>query len=373
MGPGHAPCSQRLASDVDTLRIMANSDQTRFPVAIARQGLSIYDPIEPGNPELWIPSAVLEEILDEGLRGMYLGGMPLRTRSKAVKERVCCSLGYEVPKSFRRTRPRFPGQDLDVYTQKSDNLQIWNEDVSACRRYLLVRVSSDDVVTGARVVDGHFLERLDSTGTLTGKYQARCVAGPDRAELVTLTDTDLLQPLTTTEFVRSDDPTRAPEFGKLMSIATVFDLIRPLVGLSLPRTGLDQERNRGALLHGMVCRALMYPGYRDDGRFPDVRHQLLEVKLQTSPTIDLGLVCPSSRDPLGGLVMGGHAVRHCDVRYLIVCGEGRDPIVITHVLLSTGEGFFARFPQFGGRVTNRKLQIRLPNGLFGGQPEGPPH
>ena len=41
---------------------------------------------------------------------------------------------------------------------------------------------------------------------------------------------------------------------------------------------------------------LGYSRYEDKGQFPDIRHQLLEVKLQTSPTIDLGLVLPSSTE-----------------------------------------------------------------------------
>jgi hypothetical protein len=58
-----------------------------FVAAIAKSGLSIYDPVEIGDPELWIPSPELEVILDEALRGTSLAGLPLRTRSKVVKEK----------------------------------------------------------------------------------------------------------------------------------------------------------------------------------------------------------------------------------------------------------------------------------------------
>lgn len=80
----------------------------RFVTAIRASGLTIYDAIEVGSL-LWIPSPELEDILDRGLRGMDLAGLPLRTRSKCVKERVCVAMGYPVPKSFSRKRPRFPG------------------------------------------------------------------------------------------------------------------------------------------------------------------------------------------------------------------------------------------------------------------------
>jgi hypothetical protein len=54
---------------------------------------SIYDPIEVGC-DLWIPSLELEQILDAGMRGLDLRGLPIRTRSKVIKTRVCEVLGY---------------------------------------------------------------------------------------------------------------------------------------------------------------------------------------------------------------------------------------------------------------------------------------
>ncbi len=51
---------------------------------IAQSGLSIYDPIEIGDPRLWIPAPELETLLNKTLSGISLAGLPLRTRSKAV-------------------------------------------------------------------------------------------------------------------------------------------------------------------------------------------------------------------------------------------------------------------------------------------------
>src|SRR5258708_7703534 len=117
------------------------TEPLRFVTAISRSGLSIYDRIEVGDPELWIPAPELQALLDRGLRGLSLVGLPLRTRSKVVKGHVCRVLGYPVPSSFKKTKPRFPGQAFDTYVQKSNNLQVWNEELSGSRRYVLVRVS----------------------------------------------------------------------------------------------------------------------------------------------------------------------------------------------------------------------------------------
>ena len=103
----------------------------------------------------------------------------------------------------------------------------------------------------------------------------------------------------------------------------------------------------------------------DDGQFPDVRNQLLEVKLQTSSTIDLGLVRPDSAEPLDVPMMNGRLVRHCDVRYAVFCGRTSGArIELTHLFLTTGEAFFTRFPQFRGKVLNAKIQIPLPANFF---------
>jgi len=137
-----------------------------FPKRIRASGLTIYDSIVVGS-ELWIPSPELQAILSRALQGLNLTGLPLRTRSKRVKERVAEALGYPVPKTFLKTQPRFPGQCFDTYIQKSNNLQVWNEELSAIRRYVLIRVDDNSLVTGVRVVTGETLALLDTTGTLT--------------------------------------------------------------------------------------------------------------------------------------------------------------------------------------------------------------
>ena len=160
-------------------------------------------------------------------------------------------------------------------------------------------------------------------------------------------------------------PVVQPNAGQLLPIRDIFERLRPLIGEDFPDIGYDQERNRGAELHKLVCRHLGYTNYRDDGQFPDVRHQLLEVKLQTSPTIDLGLVRPDSEEALDVPNIEGEQIRHCDVRYALFCAVTDGSVVtLTRVYVSTGERFFSRFPQFQGKVLNRKLQIPLPADFF---------
>lgn len=340
----------------------------RYIEAIRESGLSIYDRIEIGHPELWIPAQDLEDLLNHSLRGLSLTGLPLRTRSKIVKSQICKALGYPIPESFRKSRPRFPGQLFDTCVQKSKNLQVRNEEISATRRYVVVQVATDDTILGVKVVTGDILARFDTTGTLTQKYQARLLPGASDAELISAEDTDRLKPFVRDNVRRSllSSPVDYPVAGRLISIKGIFKSLRKLVGKAFADSGCDQERNRGAGLHRLVCHRLGYDDYRDDGRFPDVRHQLLEVKLQTSPTIYLGLASPDSTDPLDVPAIGGQQVRHCDVRYaLFYATTDGDAVELTRLFVTTGDSFFRRFPKFQGKVINKKLQIRLPAHFFG--------
>lgn len=338
-----------------------------YPGTIAASGLTIYDAVEVGDPDLWVPTPELESLLDQRLRGISLAGLALRTRSKVVKEAVCRALGYPVPQSFKKTQPRFVGQMFDTYAQKSNNLQVWNEELSPTRRYVILRVSEDDEITRVKVVNGEELAQLDTTGTLTQKYQARLIPREATHELVVPDDTDALAPHVRAgaNLAQTVSPIDHPAHGLILPIAEVYARLGRAVGRTFPDAGWDQERNRGAALHRIVCELLGYADYRDDGRFPDVRNQLLEVKLQTSPTIDLGLVRPNSEEPLDVPQVAGTQVRHCDVRYALFYArtDGAE-VALTHFYLTTGAAFFTRFPQFGGKVLNKKLQIPLPSDFF---------
>ena len=334
---------------------------------IRSSGMTIYDLIQVGDPLYWYPAPELERILDRSLSGISLAGYPLRTRSKVVKTAVCEALGYPVPVSFEKTRPRFPGQNFDTYAQKSHNLQVWNEELGPTRRYVVIGIDQSDIVFRVRVVSGDTLALLDRTGTLTQKYQARFEAGKARIEQIG-NDTDLIRSalrrsLQPKRFGESPDSHATAE--AMLPMDEVLRRLSVLVGTDISAIGADQERNRGAELHRAACAALGYSAFADSGDFPDIRHQLVEVKLQTSPTIDLGLVTPDSASLLDVRQLDGAQVRHCDVRYAVFYGErAGDSVRLTDLVLTSGELFYTRFKAFGGKVLNKKLQIPLPITFF---------
>lgn len=334
---------------------------------ISRARLTIYDSVQIGDVNYWLTSEELSAVLNHSLKGISLEGLAIRTRSKVAKQLVCKALGYPSPKVFIKCQPRFTGQMLDTYVQKSNNLQVWNEELDVERRYVIIRTDESDIITRVKVISGSDLSILDTTGTLTQKFQARLSPFVDNKGLVSLYDTDNIYPLlaNTRVDLTFNSPIAQPEAGEILPISECFSRLRNIIGCSFLDSGRMQERNRGAALHAIVCKALGYSDYRDNGKFPDIKHQLIEVKLQTSQTIDLGLVCPDSRAALDIEQTGTQQIRHCDVRYAIFYGYIESGLVhITDLYLTTGEDFFNRFEQFGGKVLNKKIQIPLPRSFF---------
>ena len=336
---------------VSTISIQEQNVPTRQTESLKTLGLTIYDSLDK-HPNLYLSTTELESTLRLKLAGLKLD-QPIRTRSKVVKTAICQALGYPVPKSFLKSKPRFPGQNFDVYTQKSDNLQIWNEELSANRRYVLVRVSQDDIVTTVRVINGAQLTKLDTTGTLTQKYQASAIDKVDSSRLVSAVDTP--------ELMLAIHEAKTEYYKNLLPVDLLYVRLKPILGQLIDNPGADQERNRGWELHRLVSKQLGLKKAEDDGQVPDVADQLLELKLQTSPTVDLGLIPPGDT----GFIDSFPDRRFADIRYGIFYGtKVGDKIRIDHLIITTGADFFCFFKQLKGNVVNKKNQIRLPKGFF---------
>ena len=334
-----------------------------YKIRITESGKTIYDDFVSSSDSLYIPSDVLTQMLADGLIGTDLHGLALRTRSKIVKSKICEILGYAVPTSFRKTQPRFLSQNFDIYIQKRMNVQIWNEEIDPQRRYVFIEVNADDIITGIKIINGDQLAELDRTGTLTKKYQAT-MRDFKRSSLLSTEDTKRVFEWCD-DFVDLIDlrPNTVPVEGKLIPISEIFSRIKCLEGEVLPHLGYLQERNRAAELHRIVCEILGYRSFEDDGTYPDIMNQLIEIKLQTSPTIDLGLHLPDDATAL--FATNGQEFRSRDVRYIIADAfVESDNVIIKYVHLVNGRDFSKHFPLFGGKVQNAKLQIPLPPDFF---------
>ncbi len=332
-----------------------------YPINIRNSGLSIYDPISPDDRDLYIPLYALERILSDAMIGLSLAGLPLRTRSKVVKTEICKALGYPIPRSFAKTQPRFPGQNFDTYTQKSLNVQIWNEEIDFSRRYVFFEVDDNDQISAVRVITGETLVQYDRTGKLTSKYQATMqhyqTSRLFSNDSVTVQDW-IIEPSST---LIEANPNSLPRRNQLLRISEIYKRLLPMVGKSINYLDAVQERNRGAELHELICKHLGYSLYEDDGTYPDIANQLLEVKLQTSPTIDLGLHSPEDGSYI--LSLKGIDIYSEDIRYAIFDGEViGNRVYLRNLYLVSGENFSEFFPIWEGK--NSKIQLPLPIDFF---------
>lgn len=333
---------------------------------VKESGRTLYDDLS-DRPDLVYDITSLEASLTEHLIGKTWN-YPIRTRSKVAKEAVAEALGYPVPSSFRKSQPRFPGQNLDISVQMADNLQIWNEEVDPSRRYALIRVTAEGHVVSVRVVTGEVIALWDRTGTLTSKYQATRLTSDSKSKLVSAVDSQAfiaaMRPGVVADSVlASTSPTSRPVPERVLSISSLYDRLELLVGEEFVDPGVTQDRSRGIVVQQLACEALGLADYGDKGQFPDILCQALEVKLQLSPTIDLGLVLPNSESEAQEL---GHNLRHADARYAVIYGERvpGDRVHICAVVVTTGADFFSEFRRFEGNIQNRKLQIPLPRNFF---------
>jgi len=325
---------------------------------------SIYDePVTELDDGFYTPSEVEALLRSELIGRTDLADLAVRTRSKVAKTIVCEALGYVAPTSFTKVNPRLRHANIDVYSQQSNNLQIWNQEVDAARRYVIL-VLKAEIIAEIRVIAGADLAQFDTTGTLTSKFQANRISDDAGSVLVSPTDTaDFVARMAPSASIPLGvSPVEPPTAGRVLDIATVYEHLLPLVGRSFDDPGQTQERNRGTVVHREACAALGLSHYADHGQFPDILSQLLEVKLQLARTVDLGLELPESSTRLAS-ANGIVAVR--DVRYAIFYGARVGAtFTLTALVVVTGDDFFKEFRQFGGRVSNSKLQLRLPSGWF---------
>lgn len=330
---------------------------------IAHRGVDLYNEPATADSELFYSPEELQAILRAELIGRVdLADLAVKTRANVAKSIVCSALGYTPPRSFKHVNPRLPHPAADVYAQQANNLQIWNEAVDAERRYIIL-ILRDGEIIDVRVVAGADLAQYDTTGKLTSKFQAARVDDSAGSVLVSASDTDhVIDRLRPSTYAAPVSPVAQPEAGGFLTVAEVYRLLMPMVGKTYVDPGIVQERNRGTVVHREASERLGAVGFADNGQFPDILSQLVEVKLQLARTVDLGLELPGSDTPLAS-ASGVLDVR--DVRYAIFyAARNGASFTIESLVVTTGADFFKEYRQFGGLTSNRKLQLRLPSAWF---------
>ncbi len=320
--------------------------------------MTIYDTNDIDS-ENWLNNNELKKLLDIGLIGFQSNTAP-RTRSKAYKQKICEVLGCKIETSFKKTQPRFPIQNFDLYIQSSNNLQIWNEVIDLNRRYVIIRIDSMGKYITLKIINGTDLIMFDSTGKLTSKFQAILNIKDIENKLYSKQDTEnITQYITYSSTLNKKTlPSSLPRENELLTIDKIYSELLEIIGISFDNIASD--RVRGDKIHEFVSRKLGYETFSDNGQFPDIRNQLLEVKAQASPTIDIGKEDPKCDrlQEYGDLYFSNE-----DIRYAIIYIEiGETVTTIKNIIMVNGKSFFKVFKPMNG--VNTKIQLPLPKNFF---------
>ncbi|MEI6408492.1 MAG: nuclease [Bacteroidota bacterium] len=293
---------------------------------------------------------------------------------------------FEVVPPKSKGVPKIAREFIDTYIVTSGNtynLQVWNRIPSSqtlliklesgeslkCTdvRFIFVRVdTTKHVIASVIILTPDYIEaNFGKFGVPTVKHQLlisskvrneistskdKILSFPDSAKLSYLIRHDYFPPLS--------DMVEEPDIKSLFSISLLRVMVaEKLIGLKLHAAA---TKNRGQALEKKVIELLGYKASQSDllyGAFPDIRNQLLEVKVQDSPTVDLGRYTPMKEE----IVIGNLNLTTFDVRYLIALTNPKTEI-IEGAILAPGEKLGDVFSYVG--TTSYKCQRAIPMHFF---------
>jgi len=293
---------------------------------------------------------------------------------------------YEVVPPKGKGVPKITREFVDTYIVTSGdsyNLQVWNRSPASdtllikyengeslkCTdvRFVMVRIDiRKGIISAIIILTPEYIEtRFGRFGKPTIKQQL-LISRKVRKEIYesvdkikSFPDTKKLSYYITHDYVRPNSQmVEEPDLKRLYSI----ELLRKMVAERLIGKKLDSgpTKNRGQALERAVLQLLGYEIKETDllyGAFPDIKNQLLEVKVQDSPTVDLGRFSPEKEEVL----FHEKGLTTFDVRYLIALTNSNTEI-IEGIILSPGECLGELFSYVSSE--SYKCQRAIPMAFF---------
>jgi hypothetical protein len=268
---------------------------------------------------------------------------------------------YEIVPPKGKGVPKIRREFIDTYlgtSGSSYNLQVWNRIPAShsllvkyesgeslkCSavRFVLVRVNiTGNFIVSIIIMTPEYIEsKFGKFGKPTIKNQllisskVRKTIYESNGKILSFPDTKKIS------YYLKDDyhppKTRMveePELKNLFSIQVLKKIVaEKLIGQKLISAA---TKTRGQALEKLVLDLLGYETKENDllyGAFPDIRNQLLEVKVQDAQTVDLGRFSPEREE----IVIEESGLTTFDVRYLIALTDPKTEI-IEGIILSPGE------------------------------------
>lgn len=293
---------------------------------------------------------------------------------------------FEIVPPKAKGVPKITREFVDTYIVTSGtsyNLQVWNRIPAAdtllikyesgeslkCTdvRFVFVRIDSDknNIASIVILTPEYIEEKFGKFGKPTIKHQL-LISGKVRMQIYEREDKILSYPDSKklSYYIRHnyDIPKSGmvedPDIQQLFSISLLKKMLaEKLIGYKLDAAA---TKNRGQALEKKVLELLGYQLSDSDllyGAFPDIRNQLLEVKVQDSPTVDLGRFSPETEE----IVIQDSDLTTFDVRYLIALTNPETEI-IEGIILAPGEKLGELFSYVSAE--SYKCQRSIPMSFF---------
>lgn len=257
---------------------------------------------------------------------------------------------------------RFPNTNNALVEYVQTNQRITCKDI----RFILVQIDiQSKTIKNIVVATPQYIEeKFGVFGVPTIKHQL-IISDLKRREIIDskdqyvfFDDTEKVSKLTAQGPINiKDNIADAPKSGALLSLKQIRDKVMPaLIGIQLANV---DTKTRGQLLERTVANIL---GYDVDenlvGGYPDIPNQALEVKVQDSPTVDLGKYSPGC--PV--VVNDELSLTTEDIRYLIALTDKEG--IIEGVILCPGYKLGDMFVFVND--TSYKCQRSIPMEFFDG-------
>lgn len=293
---------------------------------------------------------------------------------------------YEIVPPKKKGVPKIVREFLDTYIVTSGtsyNLQVWNRIPASnmllikyesgeslhCNdvRFVIVRIDIiKALIASVIILTPEYIEqKFGKFGKPTIKHQLLISSKVRKAiyeredKILSFPDSKKLSYEITHDYqTPRSGMLEEPELKDLYSISLLKKMVaEKLIGKKLNAAA---TKNRGQALERMTLELLGYTVKENAllyGGFPDIRNQLLEVKVQDSPTVDLGKFSPENEE----IVIKEKNLTTFDVRYLIALTNPKTSI-IEGIILGPGEKLGEVFSYVSAQ--SYKCQRAIPMSFF---------
>jgi hypothetical protein len=288
---------------------------------------------------------------------------------------------YEIVPPKQKGVPSFLREYIDTYIVTSGvnyNLQVWNRNPNSSSvqvdlkngetllasdvRFVLGKINVDEIIESIVIMTPGYIEnRFGKFGKPTVKQQL-IISNKKREEILKkhsmiVADTNISVDLLDTENnTVVGDVNIKDEPERVLPIETINQQVtEKLLGEKLDIS--LSTKQRGQQLERMVAYQLGYKRLHEglEGGYPDIRNQMLEVKVQDSPTIDLGRYSPQFEEQIN------EEFTTRTIRYLIALTDASNG-KIDGVVLCPGDELGKHFTYVAEK--SFKCQRNIPMSFF---------